>query len=370
MRHVAVVGTEGSGKTVFLSVLARKYGKPEPGSPWFNPLGKTLRYVDNVWHTLNEGQWPSSTIKGTTHELNWQVEFPSGEKTNLKALDCAGQDLRQIFTSDQVPEALKPLTDYIRSADLVLFTVNLGDFVGLHSNETTENILALKLSMDVLREQNRTSALLFTQSDKYRYLLEEHGNWLEVAKEILPVIYGAHLKDGAVPVIPVSAVSDTEVVIHKNGDNAGKSERIPAANFRSTGLDSVLEYLEAALKTLPPVIPATPPPIPEATRIASHCAENQKSTPKDLVQQFITYFSKLPTGVKICWSLVALAMTVFALTVMVSQFSKCDKCHGTGKVICSNCNGTGKGWFGFRCGTCDGNGWVICDKCHGTGKIQ
>ena len=50
---IAIIGTEGSGKTVLATALARHLGRADTRGVFLNPLGVgTMRYVERVWQTL------------------------------------------------------------------------------------------------------------------------------------------------------------------------------------------------------------------------------------------------------------------------------------------------------------------------------
>ena len=246
MKHIAIVGTEGSGKTVFITVLAKHYSNAGERDIFFNPLGKTIRFVENAWNRLQAGQWPEQTISGEVFTYEWECRFGQGDSFQLKLVDCAGQDLRRIF-SDEVPEQLRPLAEYVQSAQVVLFLLNLGDFVGVRdANQVTENIYALKNAMDTLKASGKEAALVLTQTDLYEHLLKQHSSWLEVVRMTPPLglLWGAHLRDGSVPLFPVSAVVETTVASQPDG----RVRRVPAESFKSQGMDLLGNWLITAAK--------------------------------------------------------------------------------------------------------------------------
>ncbi|MDR2438506.1 MAG: hypothetical protein LBE12_03910, partial [Planctomycetaceae bacterium] len=55
--QVAIVGTEGSGKTVLASVWAKRMTQRQD-EIFLDPKGfNTGMYVERVWATLNRGEW-------------------------------------------------------------------------------------------------------------------------------------------------------------------------------------------------------------------------------------------------------------------------------------------------------------------------
>jgi hypothetical protein len=247
MKHIAIIGTEGSGKTVLLTVLAKRFGTYEPNRIFMNPTGKTLRVVETNWNRLNKGQWPKSNIAGAKFiDLQWSCKTPSGEEFDLRAIDCAGQDLRRLF-DENPPEALAPLAEYVLSAQVVLFLINPSDFIGEADEvQVIENYAAIKDAMDQLQQEGRCCALVFTQEDLHQNLVQEHGDWRNVAKDIVPAVHGGNLT-ADVAVFSVSAVSDTEVANTPDGH----AMRVPKLNFQSTGLDQVMDWIVASASQVP-----------------------------------------------------------------------------------------------------------------------
>lgn len=253
MKHIAIVGTEGSGKTVFVTVLAKFFGCAGEREIFFNPLGKTIRFAENNWNRLQAGQWPDQTTSGEMFNYEWECQFGQNESFQLRLVDCAGQDLRRIF-SDAVPDQLRPLADYVNSAQVVLFLLNLSDFVGVRDlSQVTENIYVLKHAMDTLKASGKETALVLTQIDLHDHLFRQHGTWLEVVRCTHPLglLWGAHLRNGAVPLFPACAVADTTVASQPDG----RLRRVPAESFRCQGMEEIGAWLIKAAKRAAPPIP-------------------------------------------------------------------------------------------------------------------
>lgn len=339
MKHIAIVGTEGSGKTVFVTVLAKFFG-PGEREIFFNPLGKTIRFVENNWNRLQAGQWPDQTTSGEMFNYEWECQCGQGESFRLKLVDCAGQDLRRIF-ADEIPEQLRPLADYVHSAQVVIFLLNLGDFVGVRDlSQVTENIYVLKHAIDTLKASGKETALILTQIDLYDSYLEKHGTWLEVVRNTNPLnlLWGAHLLDGSVPLLPVSAVFDTSVADQPDGG----TRRIPAASFRCQGIEEIGAWLiKAAKRAAPPIPPPQPPPPRNSTRR-----------------------EWLPWAIG--------GVVVFLLWVGWPSSRPCIACGSTGRVPCSTCGGSGKTGIFFKdpCSACGATRQRKCPTCQGVGKIK
>jgi len=251
---LAIIGMEGSGKTVLATTLAKKLSKMTSHGVFLNPQDtKTLKYVEQVWQTLLSGDWPPSTPPGTMFELHWKLQGTKELECNVRLIDPAGQDLRMLFGDDQIqsvdslPKHLQALAAYCRSADIIMFLINLRDFVGQGDPALRiANEAAIKAAMDYLGEnvRPRRFCLVLTQADLYRNLAEQHGGWHELAKNAIPYVFASHVQHHKVAVCPVSAVADTQVVT----DQDGSPRRVPAQGFRCEGLDDLFKWFTTQVK--------------------------------------------------------------------------------------------------------------------------
>lgn len=256
MRHtsqptpaIAIIGTEGSGKTVLITTLAKQSTTIESRGVFLNPQGvQTLKYVERAWQTLQQGDWPPATPPGQLSELRWKLEIDGEVESEVRLVDAAGEDLRALFAEDRVadasslPETLQKLNEYCRRADIVIFLINLRDFTGQgNPHRRTENEAAIKAAMDDLSASGRARrfCLVFTQWDLYRELALRRGGRRSLAKEAIPNVYGAYIKNRRIPVFAVSAVNKTTVIV----DESGVPRRVPERGFGSDGCDELLDWL-------------------------------------------------------------------------------------------------------------------------------
>jgi hypothetical protein len=245
---VAVIGTEGSGKTVFIAALAHRLGEVEP--TWLlDPVDmKTQAYVTQVWETLRNGEWPSFTSQAAMHDLRWSLRRPDGPAAELQLVDASGHRLRELFTGDlrEIPERLRPLAEYCQGADLVILLINLQDFLGEAAGEQrTYNEMALKFALDFVgaRQGEKHCCAVFTQVDQYGDLLEKHGTWHDVAQAVVPKLWSVHFREGNIPIFGLSAVDGTEI----RPDEQGMPRRFPALDFKSTGFEPFVGWVKKVL---------------------------------------------------------------------------------------------------------------------------
>lgn len=272
---VAIIGMEGSGKTVLATTLAKRLSTIDARGIFLNPQGvATLKYIEGVWRILQSGDWPPSTPQGELFELKWKFEIVGELVSDVRLIDAAGQDLRMLFGDEQInsveslPEQLRLLAEYCRSAHIVLFLINLGDFVGEGNPEhRTANEAAIKAAMDYLSSECRPRrvCLVLTQADLYHKLATDRGGWLELVAQTVPYVYGAHLQNGTMAVLPVAAISQTTVVV----DADGIPRRVPVAGFRSAGLGKLADWIAQQVREVTKELRV------EADRVQSEMQEQQ-----------------------------------------------------------------------------------------------
>jgi len=256
MPNVAILGTEGSGKTVLITAMAKAFGRTNPQNIFLNPrTGRTAKYVERVWGYLARGEWPPSTPQGELSELHWRLRVPECVDCELKLFDVAGQDLRRLFGQEQIqaieslPGSLRSLAEYVLSCQVVVFLVNLGDFIGEgDAAKRLENQWALKYALDYLRETDKTRkcAVVFTQADLYQPIVTNIDGWMAAAEKYLPYLYEEHLRDGSVPVLSVSAVGSTDVVVED-----GVPRRVPGRQFKCKGVTPLAVWMGRCASQLP-----------------------------------------------------------------------------------------------------------------------
>lgn len=255
---IAIIGLEGSGKTVLATTLAKRLSAIDERGIFLNPQGtRTFKYVEKVWHTLQSGEWPPSTPPGELFELRWRLHVGQLE-CDVRLADAPGQDLRAIFGDDQIyqmdslPQRLQPLAQYCRSADIVLFLIDLEDFLGTgDAMQRTENEAAIKSAMDFLRTDIRLRrvCMVLTKGAQYRETARQHGGWRALLSEQMPLIFGAHIALGNMAVYVVDAVADVGVGV----DEYGLPQRFPKPGFRSQGLDALVQWLVKSVEDFAPL---------------------------------------------------------------------------------------------------------------------
>lgn len=244
MSIVAILGGRGSGKTVFLTALAKRYSEVGESGCLMVPASKeALRFGKDNWINLERCKWPPPTPEGTMLELLWELTTPKG-KYVLSACDFAGETYRRAFAGESAAEVNEPeqrLVATVDEADVLLLLVNLSDLTDdpnldarLDAEWSPQSVL-----QRVAGRHGVKVALVFTQVDRYRGLLEEcGGSWSDVAKKYVSSLLHAFPK---LEVFGVSAVNRTT----PNPKNPRFSD--PAKEFESEGFDSVIDWIASCM---------------------------------------------------------------------------------------------------------------------------
>ncbi|MBQ3351349.1 MAG: hypothetical protein IJG38_13215 [Thermoguttaceae bacterium] len=260
---IAIVGMTGAGKTVLISTLAMKMSQMADQGIFLAPMGEnrrqTLRYVQENWQTLNSGKWPPSTPAGELIHLEWELTTKENSAT-VRFADCAGQDIHSIFSQEQFNYSglslhQKYIFDYLRSANVLIFLINMEDVLGRSPKQALENSLDVNQMFYVLNQKAdfpRKTALVLSQFDKYRDELKAKydNNLLEYLRANFPQLHGRYIQNPNFAVIPVAAVETTRTII----DN-GMAKQVPVENFSSFNLKKLISWIGGAVDELAPSMP-------------------------------------------------------------------------------------------------------------------
>ena len=284
MIQIAVVGIEGSGKTVLATVLAKRFSEWKDNEPYFEPMTpQTVKYVERAWKTLMSGEWPASTPPGELPILKWRLHFNQHQTCDLRMIDAAGQDIRLLFGEGQVnqvealPDHLQELARSIEGADVILVLANLGDFLGVADAERrSENECAIKFVLDFVHKKRAERppqiCIVLTQLDRYQGELKKFRDLNDVVKKHLPSLHAAQVAQQRYEILGLAAISETAIASAQ-----GTVRRVPATPIRSMGLNRLVEWLRQAVET----VKNTPEPQPPPTQIV---APNQTESWLEILQ--------------------------------------------------------------------------------------
>ena len=267
---LALVGTQGCGKTVFATVLANRLSRTDADPNAEYPItltpanNNTLHFQGKNWDLLQSEQWPPATQPGKFKRLQWNAELADGRPFRLTLQDMAGHDLRTIFSScaglnddgsdsaasqtlaqiNLSTEAQKAI-DFCSQADIVLFLLNLDDFFNLETDRPaplrSHNEVILAEMFRQLRSQGRRCCLLLTQIDRYAI----QTSWTDIGRRAFPFLWQQFIATGDVPFCPLAAVAEV-----KPATDAKSSADVPVPGFHSIGLHEFSVWLEKAVADL------------------------------------------------------------------------------------------------------------------------
>jgi hypothetical protein len=249
--RVALVGADGSGKTVLLATLGKYFGRQAADGVSLQPLtNETIRYVEENWQALVDGRWPEKSVVDAPVELCWQLSCPGEQPTRcrLHLVDASGEDWRKVFAGQPADASVTPpqttaiIWSSFETAELVICLVDLVDFVGEPdpAQRLENEIFVSSVLRQAVAGSGRPTALVFTQADMYcQSVLPRFGSWLKLAEHYLPNVYGAYLASRSVRVFKVAAVD--RLCIRARDD--GRPCRFPAPGFRTAGLDELLQWI-------------------------------------------------------------------------------------------------------------------------------
>ena len=250
MSKVVVLGTEGAGKTVFVTCLAKfLQQQPDLGVVLDPQDTDTQRYIERAWKRLQNGDWPPATPPGQFCVLNWRLSFAGKQPLDFSLIDPPGHDIRRLFAENgqltDLPPDLQPLAQQVASADFVIVLANLADFLGDPDDDrrlVSEMSIKFVLEHLAAREYREVNvALAFTQADQFQDKLTGARAPLAVVRKYLPLVFQSPAFQSLVAdnVFAVAAVNKTRLIIASDD----QARRVPDANFASEGFELLINWI-------------------------------------------------------------------------------------------------------------------------------
>ena len=251
MKKVAIVGVEGSGKTVMLAGLGDLYTNPDKDGYFLSPKNYgTASYVANKIQRMRAGEWPTATAGDAMQGLDWTLKQITGKRSRPKDvcevsfLDFAGEVYRYAFgiksgrTDHGLTDQVESLRSYVKESDELIVLINLRDVIVngagdervLESMWITNSILNFALDGREGEKAPR-AAIVLSQSDSYANTLRACGGPVGVLKKYLPHVANNY---GWLDVFAVCAVDKTRI------DDCGNV--VPAPDFNAVGLAPILDW--------------------------------------------------------------------------------------------------------------------------------
>ena len=255
MRKVAIVGVEGSGKTVMLAGLGDLYSQPDGEGYFLAPKNfGTASYVAEKVGRMRKGEWPLATAEDVMQGLDWTLRRRQGERRRptdvceVSCLDFAGEVYRYAFVRQgAVPSGLvdevTSLKNYVRNADDLIVLINLRDIIvrGAYDSRVqeamwiTNEILSYALDVQDGRAAPR-AAIVLSQADSYAETIRSCGGARGVLARYLPHVANNY---DWLDILALSAVDKTKL------DDNGNV--VPAPDFRSVQLRQLMDWILGGL---------------------------------------------------------------------------------------------------------------------------
>ena len=253
MKKVAIVGVEGSGKTVMLAGLGDLYTYPDEDGYFLAPKNfETATYVAEKIKRMRRGEWPSATTGDEMRGLDWTLKRrelgarkPPENVCEVSFLDFAGEVYRAAYgisdgDDDSLTEQSKELKQYVCGADELIVLINLRDVIsnGLGDQRVQEAMWITRSILDtVLGNKEGTgvprAAIVLSQADRYAETIKSCGGATGVLQKYLPHV--ANDYGGWLDVFAANAIDKT--VLDDDGN------MVPAADFTTQGLLSILKWI-------------------------------------------------------------------------------------------------------------------------------
>ena len=253
MKKVAIVGVEGSGKTVLMAAMGDKYKSPDANGYFMMPQNQeTFAFYTRESDKMRSGAWPQATAPDSFFRLDWSLNRKKSERSvpehicEITFADFAGETYRTAFgdeihgqPSPAKEESVSLVKEHVLNSDVLIVLVNLADVInGSHSDART--IEMLWLTQDMLRQANRNgkrqnTALVFTQADAYSETITACGGLTGVLSKYLPQVYAGYSNN--ISLFAVSAVSKTIPAAD------GSGYLVPAPDFLSDGFEQLVKWI-------------------------------------------------------------------------------------------------------------------------------
>ena len=250
MQKVAIVGVEGSGKTVMLAGLGELYSHPDEEGYFLTPKNyATATYVSEKIARMRKGEWPVATAEDVLQGLDWTLRRRQGERRRpadvceVSCLDFAGEVYRYAFVrEDAVPTTLEDevaaLKNYVRNADDLIVLINLRDIIvhGVGDNRVQEAMWITNAILSYALDEQQGSdvpraAIVLSQADSYSQTIKSCGGPKGVLAKYLPHVSNNY------DWLDVFAVSAVDKTVQDEDGNP-----VPAPDFTSAPLRKIMDW--------------------------------------------------------------------------------------------------------------------------------
>ena len=212
MGKIAILGVEGSGKTVLMAALAEAYGTPREDGFYLRPENQqAFEFMHLVPYGLRrEHRWPEATRIDSMKSLRWSMCYGQKVLGELEFMDYPGEIYRSAFGERSEEEIAGQATEihtfleHLFEAETLCVLMNLKDAEDPGHNRRDLESLWLTRSIFEFSEklvQLRHRFLLFTQMDRYGAEFASAGSAKGLFRKHLPHVAAVY------PDLPCFAIS-------------------------------------------------------------------------------------------------------------------------------------------------------------------
>jgi len=228
--RIVILGRQGVGKTVYLSLLYDLLWKSKGNLTMKALHGEHHREFIKTVVKLRRGKWPGPTASNRRAYI--EVSY-KGENRLMVAMDYSGELINKAFVSEEGSTEVQELLDYLDHAAGVMLFVDPGDVTGPKADidSTVESDFGIVQAMTRLRKwaggANIPIVLVLTKVDETGSLLKECGGTEAFCRKFFPKLISTVIN---LKVCKISAVQ-----------TANKKGEIKAG-FVPTNLEAPLRY--------------------------------------------------------------------------------------------------------------------------------
>jgi len=215
MSKVAIVGVEGSGKTVLMGALCECYKQISDDAPYLMPENQAaFMFMERIPHKLRvEREWPEATNVSSLKSMRWTLRLGKEVLEEIEMLDYPGELYRIAFGEhkkeevDAHREELDEFLEHVTGADTLIVLLNIADILDLGANaRNAETVWITRGIFDfAMKVPNiKRTALVFTQADRFEATLKANGGAQGLYAKQLPMLKTLYPD---LKVMAVSAVS-------------------------------------------------------------------------------------------------------------------------------------------------------------------
>lgn len=389
MKKVAIVGVEGSGKTVLMAAMGDKYESPDANGVFLKPVNReTYSYYTKEMAKLRSGTWPLAT-ESSVLDLEWMLMRQSGPNAvqeqlgQLSFLDFGGEVYRLAFgdkgqaelddlgLDEQRRNAIDRLKAHVENADALIVLVNLSDIINGNVDDEDRKKAESTIEMNWLSQAilsfayekakpKKNVALVFTQADTYAETIANCGGVRGTLAKYLRVVdsnYGNRLS-----LFEVAAVDKTIPSMD------GSGIPMPAPDFEPQGLESLLGWIVNEIE-------------PQRKRhrclfavgallisavASAYIGYNANARFKNWFDGKLKAIGWMEQEVASRTEPRSASPSAEPVEKLPKRSVETPKPKPPTLMSCPECNGLGA----KNCGYCGGNGRINCLKCRGTGSVE